>query len=87
MQDFRLGDFHDVGREDGEIGEFAGFDGALVVFFESGVGGRERKHSQRLFASDCLLGVPAVGGFAFDAFPGHRCVEFDHRLAAFDGSV
>ena len=39
FQDFRLGDFHDVFRENGEVGQLADFDGAFVLFFEGGVGG------------------------------------------------
>src|SRR5256885_916960 len=54
-QDFRFGNFHDVFRENGEIGELAGFEGAFVFFFERSVGGSFRKHFQRLLARDGLL--------------------------------
>src|SRR5437763_14512611 len=58
LQNLRRGNFHDVVRENGEISEFADFDRAFVVFFESGVGGVDSKHLQRLLARDGLLGMP-----------------------------
>src|SRR5882757_7269577 len=88
-ENFGGGDFQDVFRENGEIGELAGFEEAFVSFFEGGVGGGEGEHFQGLLARDGLLGVPSglrqgfgghgLGGFAFDAFASDGGVEFDHR--------
>lgn len=50
FQNLRLGDFHDVAREDGEVGQHADVDLAFVFFLEGSVGGPEREHFQRLLA-------------------------------------
>ena len=42
LENFRLGNFHDVVRENGEIGQLADFDRTFVLLFERGVGGPER---------------------------------------------
>jgi hypothetical protein len=44
FENFRLGNFHDVLREHGKIGELADFDRAFVFFFERGVSGPDREH-------------------------------------------
>ena len=87
IQNLRLGNFHDVIRENGKVGELARFDRAFVLFFKRGVGSVDGKHFQRFVAGEGLLRVPAFAGFAPDAFAGNRGVELGHRFATLDRSI
>src|SRR6266850_5671422 len=61
-ENFRLGNLHDVPRENSEISQLSGFDRAFVLLFERGVGGPGCKHLQRLLSRKGLLGMPSLTG-------------------------
>src|SRR5450759_5122619 len=80
-EDFVFGDGHDVAREDGDVGEFAGFQRAFELFFESRVGVVDGVRLQGLHAGHALVRVEdgAVLEFAADARieAGKRADIFD----------
>src|SRR5215472_4379683 len=57
VENFGLGNLHDVLRQDGEIGEFAGRDRAFYLLFKRGVCWPEGESLQRLLAGHRFLRV------------------------------
>ena len=56
-----VGDVEDVTVEDGEVGEFAGGDGAEAGFLITSNGGSHRESVERFMECQLLLRMPAFG--------------------------
>lgn len=78
----------DVAVEDGEVGEFAGGDGALLCFLPAGGGCPHREGVDGFVQAEFLLGMPALWPWcAIGTTAGDSGVDATKRLDGFHGRV